>query len=313
MKILLCGGTGLIGRKLLESLTERNDHIILLSRNPDRMKHFEKGNVRLERWDAQTQGAWSAQINGADAVINLTGESIAAKRWTPRQKQKIVESRVHSARALAEAVAQTEKKPKVFINASAVGYYGNVGSGNVTETHPKGAGFLADTCAQWEQAAGLADRPGVRVVLARIGVVLAQEGGALSKILPPFKMFAGGPLGSGRQGFSWVHIEDVAGALRFILENSSLSGPVNLTAPNPVSMKEFCSTLGQVLRRPSWAPVPAFALKLLLGEMAGMLLEGQRVLPKKLLDAGYSFKHPDLEEALTSILHPSTISSTISV
>lgn len=302
MHIVVSGGTGFIGKPLLSKLEAENYHTILLTRHPHTSKSKLIKNIMLEKWDAESDGPWSSTIDGAQAVINLTGESIAAKRWTPEQKEKLISSRIKSTRALVQAIAKAEKKPPVFINASAVGYYGNVPEGDVSETAPKGNGFLADICNQWEEEALKASAFGVRVVLLRIGIVLEKGGGALDKMIPPFKMFAGGPLGSGKQWFPWIHRDDILGAIIFALKNQSLSGPINLTAPNPVRMNQFCSALGKTMRRPSWAPVPAFALKLLLGEMSEMLLGGQKAIPQKLLQSGYAFKHPDLRPALESII-----------
>jgi uncharacterized protein (TIGR01777 family) len=246
-------------------------------------------------------GPWVEKLEGADAVINLAGESIAAKRWTAAQKELIVNSRLDATKVLVDAIGRVSAKPSVLVNASAVGYYGNVESGDVTEDHAKGTGFLADTCVRWEAEANRAKTLGGRVVIIRIGIVLEKGGGALSKMIPPFQMFLGGPLGSGRQWFPWVHREDVIGAILFALQNPNLSGPVNAVSPNPVTMKEFCKALGRAMHRPSSAPVPAFMVKLLLGEMSEMLLTGQRAVPKKLQDAGYRFRYPELDNALAAI------------
>lgn len=256
----------------------------------------------LEKWDAEKDGPWSQSIDGAQAVINLTGEPIAAKPWTPHQKRLLLTSRINSTKAIVQAIAKAKIKPAVLINASAVGFYGNVPEGDVTEMNHAGEGFLADVCSAWEKEALKAADYGVRVVLLRIGIVMEMGGGALAKMLPPFKMFAGGPLGSGKQWFPWIHRDDIVGAILFALKNPAISGPINLTAPTPVRMNEFCSELGRAMGRPSWAPVPGFALKLLLGEMSEMLLNGQKVIPQKLLQAGYKFKYPDLRESLRTIL-----------
>jgi len=192
-------------------------------------------------------------------------------------------------------------KPKVFISSSAVGYYGNVDEGEVLESHPKGRGFLADTCERWENEARKAEALGIRTVLLRIGIVLEKGGGALGKMLPPFRLFAGGPIGSGKQWFPWIHRADVVDIILFAIKTEALKGPVNMTAPTPLRMKEFSAGLGDAIHRPSWAPVPAFALKTLLGEMADMLLEGQKAVPKKLIGAGYRFRYPELGRALKSI------------
>lgn len=298
---MVAGGTGFIGGALVSSLREKGHELVLLSRSG---KKSGDPSIRFLTWDGKTQESWADEMNAVDAVINLAGEPIAGKCWSPSQKDKILKSRVLATRALVEAISRSNRKPKVLINSSAVGYYGNVPQGEVTETHSRGVGFLAETCDAWEREARRAEALGVRTVLLRTGIVLERGGGALSKILPPFKYFAGGPLGSGKQWFPWVHRDDVVGSMLFALENEPLSGPVNAVAPNPVSMGDFCRELGKVLNRPSWLPVPAFALKLLLGEMSEMLLGGQRAVPEKLLEHHFTFKFLSLNEALRDILKP---------
>jgi hypothetical protein len=303
MKIILTGGTGFIGAPLRERLLKEGHDIILLTRNPSHPGSHPSGNLKTLLWDGKNPGPWSAEIGGTDAIINLAGEPIAAKRWSDAQKKRIRESRLDATKAVVSAIQKAAKKPHLLINASAVGYYGNVSEGEVAEDAPRGTGFLAETCTRWEETARSAEPLGLRVIRLRIGVVLEKDGGALQKMLPPFRFFLGGPLGNGRQWFPWVHREDVIGVILFALKTPNLSGPVNLNAPQPVTMKEFCTTLGQVLHRPSWAPVPATALRLLLGEMSDLLLSGQKAVPKKLLEAGFVFKHPNLEEALKSLFY----------
>lgn len=301
MKIILSGGTGFIGKALLKTLQKRGDRVILLTRNPDSVKQLASESVIVTPWDSQSVGTWAEEVNGAEAVINLAGEPVVGKRWSDRQKARIVGSRVEATRTLVSAIGQSRSKPPVLINASAVGYYGPVESGDVTESHPKGKGFLGETCERWEEAARAAERWGVRVVMMRIGIVLEKRGGALSKMIPPFQFFMGGPLGSGRQWVPWVHRDDVVGTILFAMEQKELSGPVNATSPNPVTMKEFCAALGKTMQRPSWAPVPAFVLRILLGEQSDVLLTGQRAIPKKLESSGYPFHYPHLEGALSAI------------
>lgn len=299
MNIVVAGGTGFVGKTLVQRLVREGHRVVLLTRHPS---GNALPNVQPCQWDGKNQGEWSQALHGADAVINLAGETIS-KRWSKTQKEKIIQSRLDATHAIVTAIRAAQKRPKVLINASAIGFYGNVPEGKVTESHPKGTGFLADTCAAWEQAAGEAKSLGVRVVLMRLGVVLEKGGGALAKMLPPFQFFVGGPLGKGSQWFSWIHRDDLIGAILFALRHESLSGSVNATAPHPVTMKDFCRTLGRVMHRPSFAPVPEPVLKLLLGEMAQeMLLSGQRVEPAKLQESSYAFKHPLLEEALHTIL-----------
>ncbi len=303
MKIVVAGGSGFLGKALLKKLIEANHSVALLSRNPRAAQSNVPSSVQVEQWDAKSVGNWAQRIDGADAVINLTGESIGGKRWTAKQKEMILSSRIDSTRAVVEAIRQATLKPKLLINQSAVGYYGNVEVGNVTEDHPRGTDFLGEVASRWEVEARKAESLGVRVVTPRTGIVLDKNGGALQKLLLPFNLFIGGPLGSGRQWFPWIHLEDEINAFLFALENPKLSGPVNLAAPESVTMKQFCTALGKAMHRPSWAPVPGFVLKILLGEMAGpLLLGGQKVVPEKLSEAGYKFRFPKLEEALSDIL-----------
>ncbi len=303
MKIVLAGATGFIGQRLIKKLGESGHSLVLLSRNSSEARRHYGSTLQVELWDAKTQGAWAHHLDGADAVINLAGESIAGKRWSQTQKDKILASRVDATNAIVEALSKTNKKPQVLVNASAVGYYGDVPQADVTEHYPQGNDFLAETCGRWEQAALQAEQFGVRVVCIRTGIVLDKNGGALKKLLPPFNFFVGGPLGSGRQWFPWIHIEDEIGAILFALENKNIVGPLNLAAPESVTMRQFCSALGKTMYRPSWAPVPGLVLKIALGEMAGpLLLNGQRVVPKKLSEAGYAFRFPQLDAALKDVL-----------
>jgi uncharacterized protein (TIGR01777 family) len=279
MKIALAGSSGLIGAELLRELRERGDEVVALPR---------RGTAR-----------WS--LEGIEAVVNLAGASIGGKRWSPEYKKEILDSRVLSTRELVEAMRSAERKPLVLVNASAAGFYGGRGDELLDESAGPGADFLAGVCQEWEAEARKAEDLGVRSVQPRTGVVLSARGGALQQMLPPFKAFVGGPLGSGKQWFPWIHIADeVAAIMRAI--DSDLRGPVNLASPGIVTMKEFARGLGKALHRPSWAPVPAAPLKILLGEFALVLLEGQRAVPKKLIDTGFKFRFPDLEAALGDLL-----------
>ena len=299
MKIVVAGGTGFIGSSLVGLLRLEGHDVVVLTRDPEKASHAP--GVTRVRWDGATQGEWTAHVQGADAVINLAGESIGGGRWTATRKRRIVASRVNATRALSESIRLGEKRPFLFINSSAVGYYGPVESGDVTEDHPPGSGFLADVCLRWEQEALAVGELGPRVVILRTGVVIGEKGGALEKMLLPFRLYAGGPIGSGRQWFPWVHRDDVAGVILFALGNAALAGPVNVVAPERVDMKAFCVALGRALSRPSWLPVPAPALRAALGEMADMILTGQRVVPAKLLTMGYRFRYPALAAALDSV------------
>jgi uncharacterized protein (TIGR01777 family) len=302
MRVVIAGGSGFIGRKLISELLQHLHEVILLSRAPERTKKIFPA-ARIEFWDTKTKDRLEAIFDGIDAVINLTGEPIAKKRWTDKQKQEILISRIDSTRVIVAAIKQLDRKPSVLLNASAVGYYGDVPEGEVTEAHPKGNGFLADVCEQWEGEALDLLKFNVRVVLLRTGIVLDKNGGALHKFLLPFRFFAGGPLGSGKQWFPWIHLDDEVNAILFAMENSQISGPLNLSAPESVRIVDFCRALGRIIHRPSWLPVPSVVLKLALGEMAEpLLLHSQHVVPKKLIDAGFNFKFPDLSNALADIL-----------
>lgn len=301
MKIILTGGTGFIGKRLVETLVAAQHDIILFTQNPESIDMSVYPSVQLRAWDGKTPGAWAEEMERADAVLNFAGEPIAAKRWTSQQKERILTSRVNATRAIVEAIRHTKKKPSVLVNASAVGYYGAVENDDVLETCKRGDGFLSMTCEKWEQEALAAEQLGVRVVLLRTGVVIGDGGGALKKMALPFKMFVGGPVGSGRQWFPWIHLDDVVNIALFAIQNSALAGPVNVAAPDPVTMKQFCDALGGAMHRPSWAPVPGFVLKIALGEMSGMLLTGQRSIPAKLNHAGYDFLFPKLDGALINI------------
>ncbi len=301
MKIVLAGTTGFIGKPLVERLLKSGHTLFILTRDPARLPRSTSPKLHALQWDGERQGNWARFMDGADAVINLAGEPIAAKRWTAGQKEKILRSRINTTRAITQAVCSAQQKPKVLVNASAVGYYGAVEAGDVTEEAPRGQGFLAEVCEAWEREAARVMQAGVRLVLLRTGVVLEKGGGALAKMEFPFRVFAGGPLGSGRQWFPWIHCDDELGLIEYALDQEKVSGPLNATAPLPVTMEEFCKALGRVLHRPSWAPVPAFVLKLLLGEMSELLLTGQKAVPQKALEKGYRFKYPDVEGALKAI------------
>ena len=300
MRLVVAGGTGFVGGALRARLREKGHVLTILTRTQS--SRAQATNEEWITWEPLAGNAPVAAIDGTDGIINLAGEPIAAKRWTAGQKEKIRASRIATTRALVDAVAGAKVKPKFLINGSAVGYYGPHGDETVSEETRPGSDFLSRLCVEWETEANKAAQHGLRVVLLRTGIVLGRGGGALAKMVPPFKFFAGGPLGSGKQWMPWIHMEDEVGLILFALENGSASGPLNATAPNPVMMREFCSTLGGVLGRPSWAPVPAFALKALLGEMADMLLTGQRAVPERAQRLGYKFRYPNLPEALQACM-----------
>jgi uncharacterized protein len=299
MKLIITGATGFIGSILTDRLWNQFHSLVLLSRTPP----SEVGVTKKEwfAWSPPSGGEWESAVDGADGIVNLAGEPIAAKRWSKEQKEKLRLSRVDSTRALVNAIAKAKVKPKFLLNASAVGYYGAHGEEIVTETTAPGSDFLSRLCVEWENEALKAERHGIRVIRVRTGIVLGKGRGALAKMVPPFKMFAGGPLGSGKQYMPWIQIEDEIGLLLFLIENENARGAFNATAPNPVTMEEFAKALGEVLNRPSWVSVPPSALALLTGEMADMLLTGQKAVPEAATKLGYTFKYPMIVAALQSL------------
>ena len=304
MRIAVTGGTGFIGRALIRALRARGDSAIALSRDIFRAKEILGDGIALVHWEADGRpGPWEGELTRADAIVNLAGEGIFAERWSPAFKARIWNSRVYGTRQIVEAIGRQQQRPRIHINASAIGFYGPRGDEPLDEDGPGGSDFLGQMVQSWEAEAAKAEPLGLRVVRLRIGVVLEKDGGALARMLPPFKMFLGGWAGNGRQYFSWIHLEDVVKIILYALDHDFIHGAVNATAPQPVTNKEFSAALGRALHRPSWAPAPAFALKLLLGDAADVILSGQNVLPKAITAAGYRFEHPELAEALQTILH----------
>jgi uncharacterized protein len=301
MKFVIAGATGLIGKALVQNLVASKHSVVVLSRNPQLVSQ-RTPLLQAVRWDGKSGGDWQHQLAGADAVVNLSGESLGTRRWTTERKRRLLSSRVEPTIALVEALKTVSPRPKALLNASAVGYYGPVEKGDVTEDYPVGNDYLGKLCAQWEEAAEGTQQLGVRLILFRSGVVLDPHGGALERMLLPFRLFAGGPLGTGDQWFPWIHKVDEIRALRFLLEHETLSGPFNLAAPEPATMREFSTELGKAMKRPSFMKVPSIVLRTLLGEMAGMVLTGQRVIPKRLLEAGFTFTFPSLKAALEDVL-----------
>ncbi len=299
MKIVIAGATGFIGSILTDHLWNQFHDLTLLSRTPPAETNVVK--KRWSAWQPGFSGEWETAIDGADGIVNLAGEPIAAKRWNPAQKEKLRSSRLDATRSLVTAIGKAQVKPKFLINASAVGYYGARGEEVVTENARPGRDFLSRLCVEWEAEARKVESFGVRVALLRTGIVLAKGKGALAKMVAPFKMFVGGPLGSGHQWMPWIHIDDEIGLITFLIANNDAHGAFNGSAPNPVTMSEFSRILGEVLNRPSWASVPPSALSLLVGEMADMLLSGQRAVPEAATKLGYSFKYPSLSDALRSL------------
>jgi uncharacterized protein (TIGR01777 family) len=297
MKIAITGATGFVGSRLVVKLLDRSDDILILTRNPDKARRMYPKSIypkiEIIPYIATESGDWQKEISGCDAVINLAGEPIS-ERW-------IVASRQIGTEKIVEAITLAAQKPKVLINSSAIGYYGTSETASFDENSPPGGDFLADVCKKWETAAQKVKDYGTRLVILRTGIVL-DNGGALGKMIPPFKLFAGGPIGSGRQWFSWIHRDDLINLIIYCLDRPEISGTFNATAPNPVRMKEFCQILGEVMNRPSWLPVPDFALEILLGEGAKIVLEGQEVLPKATQAIGFDYRYPNLEAALEEIV-----------
>lgn len=300
MKVAVTGATGFVGRRLVERLLERGDQVVAFSRDAAKAKQILPG-VEAVTYQPTVSGDWQQAVDGCDAVVNLAGEPIGEKRWTPSQKQQILESRQLGTRKIVEAIAQAQQKPQVLVNASAVGYYGTSETARFDETSPAGDDFLAKVCQAWEAEAQAVTATGTRLVILRFGIVLGP-GGAIAKMLPIFQLFAGGPIGSGRQWFSWIQREDLVSLILMAIDQPRLSGTYNATAPQPVRMNELSQILGQVLKRPSWLPVPGFALEALLGEGAQVVLNGQQVLPARLLQEGVQFQYPELKAALAQFL-----------
>lgn len=299
MRTILAGGTGFLGRPLAQALVADGHEVVVLTRSGDATRN---DGTRHVHWDpTDPGGAWNSVVDGADTVVNLSGESIAGGRWTASHKQRILDSRVNATRALAHAIGSARKAPGTFISGSAVGYYGPLGDQIVTEDHPAGSDFLADVCRAWEAEAHRA-RAQTRVVCVRTGLVLDKDGGALQKMLLPFKLGAGGPLGSGRQYWPWIHKRDWIDLVRWAIGTPSVAGPVNATGPAPVTNAEFTKALGKALHRPAFLPAPAFALRLVMGEMAdALLLSGQRAVPANAQDQGYVFHYRRIDDALAAI------------
>ncbi len=299
--VLITGGTGLIGQALAASLTDDGHEVIVLSRNPTRTSGLPDG-VRVEHWDAHTAEGWGHLIDDVDAIINLAGENIAAGRWTAKRRRRIIESRLNAGQAVVQAVKLAAHKPRVVIQASGIGYYGSCGNEEMAEGAPAGNDFLAQLAIDWEASTAQVESWGVRRAIIRTGVVLSSRGGALPKMLLPFRLFVGGRLGSGQQWLPWIHIADEVGAICLLIDNGSASGPFNLTAPNPLTNTDFGRIVGKQLRRPAFMPVPSFVLRFLFGDMATLFLYGQRAVPQRLMQLGFTFKFPNIDSALQDIL-----------
>jgi uncharacterized protein (TIGR01777 family) len=301
MRIIITGGAGLIGQALTNNLTADGHEVIVLSRTPEKVTHLPNG-AKAERWDGRTATGWGHLADGAEAIVNLAGESLASGRWSAERNQRIRVSRLDAGRAVVEAVEMAERKPKVVIQASAVGYYGPRGSEEITEENSAGNDFLAQVCVDWEASTASVESLGVRRAIIRTGAVLSPENGALPQMMLPFKFFVGGPIGSGQQWFSWIHLADEATAIRYLIDNENAAGPFNLSAPIPLTNAEFSRVLGRVLKRPAIMPTPGFAVRLVFGEMSTVVLDGQRVIPQRLQQLGFTFRFPEAEAALRDLL-----------
>lgn len=304
MKVFVAGGTGLVGQRLVPALRKRGDEVVVLTRSAAKGKQAFP-DCTIAEGDPMQAGAWQDAVASCDAVVNLVGEGIFARRWNDDFKKLLRDSRELSTQNIVAALARQPKtaagQPKALVNASAIGYYGPHGDEELTETAPPGNDFLANLCVEWEKAALVGETHGLRVAIVRVGVVLAKQGGALAQMLTPFKLGVGGKVGSGQQWMAWIHIDDLVGILLLALDNASAKGPLNGTAPKPVINYDFTKALGRALGRPTIFPTPVFALRLLLGEVAEVITAGQRVIPKRPLDLGYSFQFPDIDSALKNL------------
>lgn len=300
--IIITGATGLIGKKLVKSLYDRNDEVIVFSRDIKKAKSILPSVKEFVEWNYQKPEQWKSNLENSDTVVHLAGINLFSKRWSENFKREIIESREVSSRNIAEAINSCSNKPEILISASGIGYYGDCGDKILNEESPSGNDFLADVCKVWESETRKVELSGVRSVQIRTGVVLSTEDGALKQMLPPFKFFIGGPLGSGKQWVSWIHIEDIVGIYIQAIDNKNLLGAVNAASPNPVKMKEFSKALGKILNRPSLLPVPKFILRFVVGEAAEVVTASQRVISNKLIQSGYQFKFTNLEAAFRDLL-----------
>lgn len=302
MNILIAGGTGLIGNALSQYLVRNNHHVTILSRSPERYSDSANNNLKFVKWDGKTTQGWDKLVNQTDAIVNLTGESLSAKKWSATQKKHIKDSRIYPAQAIISAIELADHKPKVLVQASGITYYPFSLTKTMTESSPPGDNFLCKICIVWEDSTKPVELMGIRRVILRSAVVLSTQGGALPRMLMPFRFFVGGPLGSGQQWFPWIHIDDEIRAIDFLIQSDQASGPFNIIAPEPVTNTQFAKAVGLAMHRPSFFPVPAFVLKAIFGEMSTVLLDGQRAIPERLSKLGFEFKFPTADKALQDIL-----------
>ncbi len=301
-KIIITGATGLIGQQLTIKLTDMDYKITIFTRNPDNAQKKLPNVHKVVKWEYDYVDEWLHELESVDAVIHLAGANLSTKRWNKEYKKLLYDSRIISTKKLIEAIKTVERKPKVFITASAIGYYGNRSDEILTEESEAGKDFLANLCNDWEKEAKNVEQFGVRSVQIRTGLALSRNEGALKQMLPAFKYFIGGPLGNGKQWYSWLHIEDIVNIYVKALESEILSGPINAVSPNPVTMKKFAKILGDVLHRPSFFSVPKIILLPVIGQVAEVVTSSQRVVPEKLLNSSFKFKFEKLEDALRDIL-----------
>lgn len=299
MRILIAGGSGLLGKALIQRLVAQKHTVWVLSRHPETATVLS--DVHFIKWDGKTTQGWGDRINAVDAVINLAGENIGASRWTAARKAQIRASRVEAGQAIVAAIRQAAQKPTVLIQASGVGAYGPTGDQVVDETAPYGTDYLSNVSVDWENSTQPVEALGVRRVVIRTGLVMTRSGGWMAPLLLPFRLFVGGPLGNGKQWWPWIHIEDYVQSVIQLIERSDSTGVYNIVGPNPCRMEEFGKVLASVIKRPYWFPTPGFGLKLLLGEMSTLVLDGQRAMPKKLLEGGYVYAYPELRPALIDL------------
>jgi uncharacterized protein (TIGR01777 family) len=306
MRVFITGGSGLIGTALIDALLRRGDEPIVLSRDARRATERLGPDVLVVEGDPTEYGDWAGRLDGCDGVINLAGEPVFGRRWNDRQKERLRASRIDATANVVRAIGSAATRPKVLVNASAIGYYGDVPEGELTEDAAPGDDFLARTCGEWEETARGALHHDARVAIVRIGVVLARDGGALKQMITPFKLGLGGPVGRGRQWVSWIHVQDLVGIFLAALDDTSLKGVINGTAPQPVRNKEFSRCLARALHRPCLFPVPPFMLRLMFGEVAAVVTGGQKVLPRRLEQAGFAFQFADCQAAMNDLFRRSS-------
>lgn len=306
MKVIITGGSGMVGRALTANLAADGHEVVVLSRTPGEVRGLPD-NARAVAWDARSGDGWLEEAEGATAIVNLAGPNIAGNnffpsRWTTKQRDYLRQSRLEVGAAVVDAVRRVQQRPEVVIQASAIGYYGPRGDEPVDESAAAGNDFLASVAISWEDSSKEVEELGVRRAVIRSGLILSTQEGSLPRVLLPYRLFVGGPFGNGKQWWSWIHLHDEANAIRFLIENKEARGPFNLTAPNPLSNDKFGRTLARVLNRPHLIPIPAFAMRAAFGEVAMVVLSGQRVMPGRLLELGFKFDFPELEPALRHLL-----------